>query len=234
MNPEDPILEFADVVLPLEEMAGHPPLLFSLRAGEWAAIETTEHLVARAIADLAQGLLDPAAGEVRFLGRPWPRIPHEESCRLRGMDIGRVFSSAGWVSNLDMDENLTLAGRHFDPRPEPELLADARAAVQRMGLADIPAGRPAWIAPRLLQITQWARALQGPRRLVVLELPLRKTHDADARTLADALRSAARGGAAVLWIGPGAHILDREWKPAAQVKLIREAVVPAQSPDATA
>ena len=234
MSPEDSILEFADATLPSEELAAHPALRFALRAGELAVIETTEHIVARTVADLAQGLLDPAAGEVRFLGRAWMRIPHEEACRLRGMDVGRVFSSAGWVSNLDMDENLTLARRHFDPRPVPELLAEARAAVQRVGLADIPEGRPAWIAPRLLQFTQWARALQYPRRLIVLELPLRKTYDTDGRILGDALRSAARSGAAVVWIGPGADILDPDWKPAARIQLNRLTATPAQTPEAPA
>ncbi len=227
MSPEAPMLEFADATLPGEDLAPLPALRFALRAGELAIVETTEHVVARTIADLAQGLLDPLAGEVRYQGRAWPRIPHDESCRLRGVDIGRVFSAGGWVSNLDLDENFTLAGRHWDPRRESELLADARGAVQRMGLPDIPGGRPAWIAPRLLQLAQWARALQHPRRLVILELPLRKTYTADAQLLVDGLRSAARAGAAVLWMGPGAHLLDGEWKPTARIQLHREAAAPA-------
>ena len=228
MSPEAPLLEFADATLPGEDLAALPALRFALRAGDLAIIETTEHVIARTIADLAQGLLDPAAGEVRYQGRAWPRIPHEESCRLRGVDIGRVFSAGGWVSNLDLDENFTLAGRHWDPRPESELLADARGAAQRMGLPDLPAGRPAWIAPRVLQLAQWARALQHPRRLVILELPLRKTYTADAQLLADGLRSAACAGAAVLWIGPRADALDREWKPAAHIRWNRETATAAR------
>ncbi|MBP7275057.1 MAG: hypothetical protein KBA51_02510 [Kiritimatiellae bacterium] len=222
MSDEPPILEFANAIPPGDDAAPAPALHFALRAGELGVIETTEQVPARVVADLTQGLLDPAAGEVRYRGRAWPRIPHDEACRLRGMEIGRVFSLAGWVGNLDVDENLTLAGRHFDSRPESELLATARDAVRRVGLPDIPEGRPAWLAPRALQLAQWARALQHPRRLLILEFPLRKTFDSDAPRLADALRAAARDGAAVLWIGPGADVLERAWPPAARIRWNQE------------
>ena len=217
MSEAPPILEFVDAVPPESDAGARSALRFALRPGEWAMIETSDHLAGRLIADLALGLIEPVSGAVRFLGRTWDSIPHDEACALRGLDTGRVFSGEGWVGNLDMDENMTLAIRHHESRPESALRAAARDIARRLGLPDIPDGRPAWISPRRLRMAQWARALQRPRRLLVLEFPTEDTEVPDSARLAAELRAAARGGAALLWIGPDSAMLDDGWSPVARI-----------------
>jgi ABC-type lipoprotein export system ATPase subunit len=154
------------------------------------------------LGDLALGLEPAAAGAVHLLGHDWASIDPDDACVLRGRDTGRVFGGAAWMSNLDLDENLTLAARYHRTMDAPGAHASVQAAAAALGLPELPAGRPAWLSARILQIAQWARALHHAPRLLVLEDPLHHLPRESAEAFARALATARHEGAAVLWISP--------------------------------
>lgn len=149
------------------------------------------------LADAAEGLLDLEAGAVRFLGEDWAGVTAERAADLRGR-IGRVFEEHGWISNLDMDENITLAQRHHTARPEAEIEAEALAVARGFGLADLPRMRPAVLKRGDLRMAEWVRAFIGAPALVLLENPTRDVYGEAVGRLAQAVAAVRERGGAVM------------------------------------
>jgi phospholipid/cholesterol/gamma-HCH transport system ATP-binding protein len=143
--------------------------------------------------------LDLAAGEVRFLGESWNTVHRDKAPGLRGR-IGRVFDEPGWVSNLDVDENITLSQRYHTRRPEPEIHEEARQRAQELGLTELPQGRPAFVPRAELRRAEWVRAFMGDPKLIILERPTRDLPEEWAGPLLAQVQKARERGSAVLWI----------------------------------
>ena len=172
----------------------------SLAPGALCLVRVPDGAPVTPLADAACGVLDPEAGAVLFAGREWASCGAGEAAAARGR-IGRVFERAGWLSNLDVDENITLAQRYHRRRTPEDTLEEARALARELGFDGLPAGRPAFVERDLLLRAQWIRALMGNPALLLLERPGR---DMPARAL-DPLVAAVnqrreRDGTAVLWL----------------------------------
>jgi phospholipid/cholesterol/gamma-HCH transport system ATP-binding protein len=190
--------------------AGLESVSFSLKAGELMLVRTEPDGASLPLADAAEGLMEPDAGRVLFLGEDWKTTSPQSQSARRGR-IGRVFEGRSWISNLDVDENITLAQRHHTPRPMEQIERDAEALVRRFGLAGLPRMRPALMKPADQRRAEWARAFLGEPLLVILEQPDRDVSGDAVGALVSAAAAARAQGAAVLWLtGDG-----RAWAQAA-------------------
>lgn len=213
---DQPVLSFEDVAAGAEGELHVKGLSFDLRAGELAMIWVQDGLGASLVSDLAQGLAAPTQGAVRFEGRDWAALPPGAAAAERGR-IGRVFEARGWISNLDLDENITLAQRHHTARPEPDIRAEAAEWAVGFGLPDLPTLRPVLMKRPDLKRAQWARAFLGNPPLILLEQPTAEVY-ADAVSLLVKAVDRARGrGCAVLWMTAD-HLVPR---PAAHLNATR-------------
>lgn len=204
------VLEFADVrfarVAPYE--MGLNGVSFAVREGELCLIRLSEGAALTPVADLACGVLEPESGEVQFDGAGWRRRSADEASAARAR-IGRVFERAGWLSNLDVDENVTLPQRFHARRRFEDVMREAREVAEELGLAAIPDGRPATVERATLLKAQWVRALLGTPRLLILERPARDLPAGETLPLAQAVnRRRERHGTAVLWITDAHERLD--------------------------
>ncbi len=194
------ILEFdraAPTLLPGQ--APMEELTLQLRAGEMLLVRVEPGNEQLPLADAALGLAPPERGRVLFMGTDWQAATPDDVLRRRAR-IGRVFDRSGWISNLDVIENITLAQRHHTRRPIPEIEAEAQALARQFGMEAVPRGRPAAVPHRDLRRAEWARAWMGRPRLVCLERPGRGVATEHLPCLAGAVRQlCARGGAAI-WI----------------------------------
>lgn len=197
----DILLDFKDVSL-----AVHPPyelglesVSFRLRAGELMLVTVPKGHGHSPLADVAEGLVLPEAGSVRFGGNDWAETAPEAAALLRG-HIGRVFDQPGWLSNLDVNENITLSQRHHTERPAPEIEQEAEALARGFGLPGLPRVRPALLRRSDLRRAEWVRALLGRPWLVLLEQPMRDVYAAALTSLLDALDRARDAGAAVMFM----------------------------------
>ena len=170
-----------------------------LRAGALAMVYIPEGFAYTPLADMVQGLVEPDAGVVRYRGGDGRAMDPARAAAQRGT-IGRVFDQRGWISNLDVDENITLASRHHTLRPVPEIEQEALALAQSFGLPEIPRKRPALLRRADLRRCEWVRALIGTPSLVVLEHPTRDVFAEAIPKLVAAVRAARGRGAAVMWI----------------------------------
>lgn len=197
MDPTD-ILVLDAVTAP-----GGAPVLeavsLALRAGRVACVRLAPGARCPELADLAQGLLAPAAGRVLFLGADWQAAGPAQAAERRSR-IGRVFGSAGWISNLNVDENVTLPRRHYTRLPVAAIHAEAEACARRLGCEGVPGVRPPLLPPGELRRMEWTRAFLGEPRLLLLEDPLRDTAPAHAALFSRELAGQCARGAAALWI----------------------------------
>lgn len=149
-------------------------------------------------ADLALGLIDPDAGAVRCEGQDWRGLPSHIAAERR-LRIGRVFQHRGFLSNLDMDENVWLSER-MRGRNLHAVREEADALARRFGLDGLPGDRPAHAGRDKLMRAQWVRALLGEPFLLVLEYPERDVETRHLKALVTEVEKAIERGAAALWI----------------------------------
>lgn len=197
----NPVLEFRKVSLaaapPLE--LGVSNVSFALYPGEFMLVELTTGRTLNPLADLAIGLLEPESGEVLFDGLSWKMNSAQQAAACRGR-IGRVFDGAAWVNNLDVDENVTLSARYHGHLADEDALKAAQSLAERLGLNELPPGRPAVISRMDLKRAEWVRALLGQRSLVIFEHPLRDLPAAWSVPLMAELQRRRAEGLAVIWI----------------------------------
>jgi phospholipid/cholesterol/gamma-HCH transport system ATP-binding protein len=182
---------------------------FRLGPGGLGLVYAPDRAARRLLADLAEGMAEPDHGQIVFRGQDWRSAGAGAAVAGRA-GIGRVFEDTAWVSNLDVDENVTLAQRHHTNRTLGEIDRQARDLAVAVGLTELPKGRPVWVSRGPLQLAQWVRALLGAPSLVILEEPLAGL-SADAGERCREALAAARGrGAAALWITGQAEWLGKE------------------------
>ena len=207
---DETILVFNGVTLAAQPPyeAGMAGVSFSLKGADLMLVRIEEGGARIPFADVAQGLIEPDAGLVTFLGEDWRAMTPNRSAEQRGK-IGRVFETHAWISNLDVDENITLAQRHHTARPESEIAAEAGALAAQFGLGEVPRGRPAVVRRSDLRRAEWVRAFIGEPRLVILENPTKDVHADALGGLVGAVKAARGRGAAVLWMTDDARALSQ-------------------------
>lgn len=208
--PPTSILKFENVSLVAQPPYAQELTEFSLElgAGESGLVVVPAHTEELPLADLAEGLLAPDTGSVRFQDEDWQELHPDEAAAARGK-IGRVFEKRGWISNLDVDENITLAQRHHTTRRLAEIEAEALALARQFGFDDLPRLRPALLRAGELRRAAWIRALVGHPTLILLEHPLRDLPANAAAPLIAAVMAAQERGAAVLWITDASRGLEQ-------------------------
>jgi len=194
------ILEFENVTLAgvargYIEMRG---LTFKLAPGRLMLIKVEAGNEYLPIADAAEGLIAMKSGHIRWQSNPWKSISPKAEMNARAQ-IGRVFEKNSWISNLNVNENVTLSQRHHTTRPEADISAEADQLARYFGLTEVPRQRPAFAAKRELRVAEWVRALIGKPLLLLLERPEEGVPDNNLPKLIEAVRDTLRRGAAAIW-----------------------------------
>jgi phospholipid/cholesterol/gamma-HCH transport system ATP-binding protein len=196
-----PILNFEHATIeaaPLYD-AGMWDVHLSLAPGDVVLVRLERERMRLPLADAACGLLEPTDGRVTFGGVQWADRPPRECARQRAK-IGRVFADGGWVSGLDLDENIMLAHRHHSGRPDKEIRDEAAGLARLLGLPGLPRISPARARRQDLRMAACVRAFLGEPDLLILESPTEGLYAEIMPGLMRALRAARQRGATVLWL----------------------------------
>ena len=169
-NMTDTILEITNVNFAAGPAydSGLTNLNLTIKPGEMAIIVPQFHQRHQPLADLANGLIAPDSGQVLFGGKDWQAVGPDELAAMRDQ-IGRVFLQHPWLSNLDMDENITLAERYHTGGDKRKIYARAEDLAHELGFAELPTCRPAWLNRGQSQVAQLVRSLMGEKVLFILE-----------------------------------------------------------------
>lgn len=206
-----PVLEFRYVTVHAgdEYDAACEKLNFTLRPGELMLVLHPPEVGRAALPDAAQGMCKITRGDILFAGEPMKRISARAGARMRG-HTGRTFHEGGWVSNLNVDENILLRLRHHSLRSRRKLREETNALADRLGLTELPRRRPIDVDAATLQVAQWVRALAGQPKLVVLDRPGTNAPPDRLERLREEIRAVRERGAAALWITDQPAIWERE------------------------
>lgn len=170
----------------------------SLHRGEIALIDLEEGREHTPLAALAQGLLSPDQGYVFFDGEDWAQMGATRQSQNRGR-TRRVFEHYGWISNLDVMENLCLSECYHSGRDLKDVQQEACGLAQRFGIDPIPDARPTRVHNMMLRKLEWVRAFVGTPDLIILERPFFGAPKADCQKLIEVVGEATQRGVSVLW-----------------------------------
>jgi ABC-type transporter Mla maintaining outer membrane lipid asymmetry ATPase subunit MlaF len=206
--PDGPVLALDRVSVPLLPQfdVGLEEASLVLPRGELAVLLLEKGVTDYPLADVVSGLVGTESGTLKIFGGEWSSWNADEQARARWR-IGRVFEGHGWMSNLDVDENVTLAERYHSARPWPEILEEAERWAKMAGLEGLPSGRPAVAERQLLRRAEWVRAVLGDPWFLLLERPGRDLAEGWIDDLLPLVETARARGAAVVWLCEG----RREW-----------------------
>jgi ABC-type uncharacterized transport system ATPase subunit len=156
------LLEYQAVTMPHQWPYDHGvgALDLQVAAGDLVVIIMPPTCVRSPLADLALGMAPPTTGKVLFAGTNWDDLSDSDAEKAR-FRWRRLFHGTAWLSNLDIWENLLLAAYYHTDVLESELLTEAEALAQTLGLPGLPNGRPALQPTMTLKLCQWLRVLLG-------------------------------------------------------------------------
>ena len=202
-------------------------ITFNLAPGEMLLICLDKEHLSLPLADAAEGLLLPSHGQVTFLGEDWRTMSADRAAWHRGK-IGRVFETEGWLKELPVDENIILSQRHHTDRPDREIIEEATRLARMFGLPGLPRGLPATVRRQDLRKAEIIRALLGQPILIIFENPTRGIYADIIAPLVNAVQTARKRSAAVIWItrelelwnNPGLHATARGRMYGSQLHLV--------------
>jgi phospholipid/cholesterol/gamma-HCH transport system ATP-binding protein len=225
-----PVLQLDQVWLPLldhHELGVEIDL--TLRAGDLVLAEPGDEQHEQLLADVACGVVAPARGTARFLGRDWSEMPPDRANALRGR-IGAVLRRGAWIPHLSLLDNLLLPQLYHTRRPYEEIRAEAARWATWFGLAGLPTGRPADVPSPILERAACIRAFLGAPSLIVVESLPGGLADGLLTPLVNAMRTARDRAAAVLWfVREPAIYEDRSLPATGRLRLLGEALVPLEA-----
>ena len=149
-------------------------------AGEFVAITGPSGCGKTTLLNLIGALDRDFSGEIRIAGQDIQRLGDRELSSFRNRTVGFVFQQFNLLAPLTALENVLLPS-YFDPSAEPRSSLEARAhqALERVGLGEKSARRPAQLSGGERQRVAIARALFARPRIILCDEP---TGNLDAKT----------------------------------------------------
>ncbi|NQU40447.1 MAG: ATP-binding cassette domain-containing protein [Lentisphaerae bacterium] len=184
-DPERSVMDLTDISL-------------QLNRGDLLVVVPERHVETVSLYDVVSGLLTPDQGGVLFMGVDWQSMGLFGQSEARGR-LHRVFEIEGWVSNLNVFENIALSERHHSARPDDELRQEMRMLLERVGLRDCLADRPHTLSRSERRRAQWVRAFMGAPDLLLLNAPLLDAAPVHHAALFALLAESLARGAAAIW-----------------------------------
>jgi len=171
-----------------------------VKAGEFVAVAGPSGSGKSTLLNLI-GLLEPLDGGEIWLDEVCvSRLSRGAQCRVRGRSIGYVFQSFLLIAGLTALENVLLAARYVG-RSRREALPQARALMERLGVAHRSGHYPAQLSGGEQQRVAYCRAVLNAPPLVLADEPTGNLDEGHAAVILAELRGLCRDrGASVILV----------------------------------
>jgi len=166
-----------------------------VQAGELVAVMGPSGSGKSTLLNLAGGLDRPTAGDVVVDGVALSALSARALAALRRRCIGYVFQDLNLLPALTAAENVSLP-RELDGVAVRRAKAEALAALDRVGLADVADRFPDDLSGGQQQRVAIARALVGERRLLLADEPTGALDTVTGESVLRLMREQCEGGAA--------------------------------------
>jgi putative ABC transport system ATP-binding protein len=196
----------------------------AVHAGELVAVMGPSGSGKSTLLHLAGGLDSPTSGSVLVEGRDLAGLSASDVAAVRRRSAGYVFQDLNLIPALTALENVSLP-RELDGVRGRQARAEARAALDELGVADLADRFPDDMSGGQQQRVAIARALVGPRRLLLADEPTGALDSATGEEILRVLRARCEAGAAGVLVTHDAR--HAAW--ADRVVFLRDGVVVDQS-----
>ena len=199
----EPLLRLCDVTRvhgqgehPVQALRG---VSLEVAAGELVAVMGPSGSGKSTLLNVAGGLDDVTSGEVYVAGRPLTAMSRDGLAALRRRHVGYVFQDYNLIPALTAAENVALP-RELDGVKVRAAREEAAAALAEVGLADVADLFPDELSGGQRQRVAVARALIGPRRIVLADEPTGALDSVAGEAVLRLLRARCDAGAAGLLV----------------------------------
>lgn len=170
-----------------------------VRLGELVAVMGASGSGKSTLLNIAGGLDSPTAGTVTVAGAVLSTLDLAARARLRRRAIGYVFQDFNLIPSLTAAENVSLP-RELDGVPARKTRREAIEALREVGIAELADRFPDEMSGGEQQRIAIARALIGPRRLVLADEPTGALDSTTGEDVMRVLRARVDAGAAGLLV----------------------------------
>ncbi|MDO5030841.1 MAG: ABC transporter ATP-binding protein [Corynebacterium sp.] len=167
---------------------------FTLHPGELVAIMGPSGSGKSTLLNVAGLLQKPTSGSVLIDGDDVSDLSAEKTARLRRRHLGFVFQHFNLVPTLTVSENVSLP-LELDGMSRKECRAVARQALEEVGLKGFDDRFPEEVSGGQAQRIAIARALIGPRQVLLADEPTGALDTATGDAVMEILRSRVDAGA---------------------------------------
>ena len=182
----------------------HPTSL-AVGAGELLAVMGPSGSGKTTLLSLVGGLDKPSAGRVIVAGQDVGSLKPKDLAILRRRTVGYVFQDLNLLAGLTARENVAIP-LELDGRPLAEARAEAAAALESVGLADLGDRFPDDLSGGEQQRVAIARALVGGRQILLADEPTGALDSMTGESVMRLLRAHCdNGGTAILVTHDAAH-----------------------------
>jgi putative ABC transport system ATP-binding protein len=196
----------------------------TVRAGELVAVMGPSGSGKSTLLHIAGGLDSPTSGTVLVEGRDLASLSASACAAVRRRSVGYVFQDLNLLPSLSAVENVALP-RELDGVRSREARREARAALDELGLGSLADRFPDEMSGGQQQRIAIARALVGPRRLLLADEPTGALDSTTGEEVLRILRGRCEAGAAGVLVTHEAR--HAAW--ADRVIFLRDGVVVDQS-----
>ncbi|NDR53275.1 ABC transporter ATP-binding protein [Actinomyces sp. 565] len=167
--------------------------------GEFVAVMGPSGSGKSTLLNLAGALDSPTSGRVIIAGRDLAGLDRAALAEVRRRAIGFVFQDFNLLPSLTAAENVAFP-LELDGWPTRRALAAALTALEQVGLSDLADRLPDDMSGGQTQRAAIARAIVGPRRLLLADEPTGALDSATGTAVIGVLRERADDGVAVLMV----------------------------------
>jgi putative ABC transport system ATP-binding protein len=194
--PEGPIIKVVEVKKAYGEAKARQEVLrgvsLEVEAGDFVALVGQSGSGKSTLLNIIGGLDSPDSGTIVVDGHDYAKLDDEAQARLRNHRIGFIFQSFHLLDHLSVLENVAMPA-FFNENPG-EAASKARAALARVGLAEVAERRPSALSGGQKQRVAIARALFNKPALLLCDEPTGNLDSETGRGVIDLFRELNREG----------------------------------------
>ncbi|RUT99016.1 glycine betaine/L-proline ABC transporter ATP-binding protein [Mesorhizobium sp. USDA-HM6] len=171
---------------------------------------------------LLNRLIEPSLGKITVKGKEIAKLNAAELRDMRARNIGMVFQSVALLPNRTVLENAAF-GLEVRGVPKEERNKTARAALEKVGLADWTSKYPAQLSGGMQQRVGLARALAADPEIILMDEPFSALDPLIRRQLQDEFRQLTKSlGKSAIFI---THDLEEAIRIGDRIAIMKDGII---------